>query len=149
MRHEEDPSREPRCTQHGLHRQQLGVRHCRRDPRRYIPHSSTRFCIFRGAHLANCHYHTPYIQRNPGGRGPHQRLCSATPSSRLSLASMQLLQHTEEEHTSDEQYMYCTRGIHPAPPCMRQLHMCLHCNTGSHIERSPQLVDTAEKEVLV
>ena len=72
-----------------------------------------------------------------------------TPSSRLSLASMQLLQHTEEEHTSDEQYMYCTRGIHPAPPCMRQLHMCLHCNTGSHIERSPQLVDTAEKEVLV
>ena len=62
---------------------------------------------------------------------------------------MQLLQHTEEEHTSDEQYMYCTRGIHPAPPCMRQLHMCLHCNTGSHIERSPQLVDTAEKEVLV
>ena len=148
MRHEEDPSREPR-TQHGLHRQQLGVRHCRRDPRRYIPHSSTRFCIFRGAHLANRHYHTRCIQRNPGGRGPHQRLCSATPSSRLSLASMQLLQHTEEEHTSDEQYMYCTRGIHPAPPCMRQLHMCLHCNTGSHIERSPQLVDTAEKEVLV
>ena len=76
MRHEEDPWRQARCTQHGLHRQQLGVRHCRRDPRRYIPHSSTRFCIFRGAHLANCHYHTPYIQRNPGGRGPHQRLYS-------------------------------------------------------------------------
>ena len=121
MRHEEDPSRQPRCTQHGLHRQQLGVRHCRRDPRRYIPHSSTRFCIFRGAHLANCHYHTRCIQRNPGGRGPHQRLCSATPSSRLSLASMQLLQHSRA-HGRRTHLRRAVHGLHAWHPSRTAMH---------------------------
>ena len=123
MRHEEDPSRQPRCTQHGLHRQQLGVGivDAIHDGTFLIPaRASASFVgpiwpIATTVLVALSEIVGEGVLINDCAQPLRQVACRWC---RCSCSSTPV--HTEEEHTCDEQYMCRMRGIHPAPPCMRR-----------------------------